>query len=673
MSRFVFMVLDGVGAGALPDAAEYGDETASTLGNLARLVDLEIPLLQRLGLGNILPLRGVPPATHPLALPGRLAQRSRGKDTTTGHWEHMGAVTEQPFRTYPEGFPEEVLAPFRQAIGRDILGNKAASGTDIIAELGEEHLLTGRPIVYTSADSVFQIACHVDAVPLPQLYEWCVAAREILRGPHTVGRVIARPFAGEPGAFYRTKDRKDFSVEPPHATYLDLLVARGVSTLGIGKIFQIYAGRGVQEEMKVASNEENLELLLRLLRDGLEGLVMTNLVDFDMAWGHRNDLEGFARGLEAVDRALEEVLSLLGPDDRLLITADHGVDPTTVSTDHSREYVPLLYYPRPSGSPAAVYEGFMSDTGASAFESLTGETAGLPGVPIARLRPVRGWRRYPAAPVGPCGPVACAVGPDQAEEAGRWLREALGEAPEVAIILGSGLDRFAELVTAEAEVSYDEVPHWPAGAVAGHAGRLLVGAWRERRVAVLRGRAHAYEGFDRSEVQLSVRSLAHWGTPALVLTNAAGGLDPRLAPGQVALVGELLDLQEPAADGGPTRRTATEPSVANILGQRPHTYVALPGPHYETPAEVEVLRSIGGDMVGMSTAAEVAAAAEEGLRVAVFSVVTNPAGGTATADAQVHAEVLDVGRQTAPLLAARLETLLAYWPDSSAGRGEGEP
>ncbi len=363
MSRFVFVVLDGVGVGALPDAADYGDVGSDTLGNLSRIVDLRLPFLQKLGLGTIIPIRGVPPVPEPLALTGRLATLSSGKDTTVGHWEHMGLVTARPFPTYPNGFPEEVLAPFRDRIGRGVLGNKPASGTAIIGELGEAHLATGEPIVYTSADGVFQIAAHVGVVPLERLYEWCEIARDILREPHGVARVIARPFTGIPGAFTRTKDRRDFSLAPPSRTYLDLLQAAGVPVMALGKIGEVFVGRGVTTTIKVAHNDENLALVRDLLQHRSElgrfdeGLLFTNLVDFDMVWGHRNDVDGFAAGLAAFDAVLPDIVGSLGPGDTLVVTADHGVDPTTPSTDHSREYVPLLLYPRPAALPCGRLRG----------------------------------------------------------------------------------------------------------------------------------------------------------------------------------------------------------------------------------------------------------------------------------------------------------------------------
>ena len=359
--------------------------------------------------------------SEPLAMTGRLATLSAGKDTTVGHWEHMGLVTARPFPTYPDGFPEEVLGPFREQIGRGVLGNKPASGTAIIDELGAAHLASGEPIVYTSADSVFQIAAHVGVGPAgDSSTNGAGSPGRSCRDRHGVARVIARPFTGTPGAFVRTKDRRDFSLAPPGPTYLDLLATAGVPVLALGKISEVFVGRGVTAEIKVASNDENLAMVRDLLQRRSdqgrfdEGLLFTNLVDFDMVWGHRNDVDGFAAGLAAVDAVLPGIIASLDPGDMLLITADHGVDPTTVSTDHSREYVPLLLYPRPAGCPAAVYEGTLADTGATIYASLTGKAPPLGGDVLAAFRPRRGWRPHtPAQPVRrasrgvatrPCGP-----------------------------------------------------------------------------------------------------------------------------------------------------------------------------------------------------------------------------------------------------------------------------
>lgn len=347
-SRVVLIVLDSVGAGELPDAPEYGDEGSNTLRNTAAAVGgLELPELGRLGLGRILPIPGVAAEEWPQGAWGRMAERSAGKDTTTGHWEISGVILERPFPTYPHGFPPDVIEPFEQAIGRRVIGNKPASGTQIIETLGPQHTATGSPIVYTSADSVFQIAAHEEVIPPERLYEMCQIARRFLAGRHAVGRVIARPFTGRPGAFRRTERRRDFSLPPPGETILDRLHDRGFSVRGVGKIEDIFAGRGLSRSIHAHNNMEAVDATLAFLHESPEpGLIFTNLVDFDMIWGHRNDPQGYARGLEAFDRRLPEVRAAMAAADVLILTADHGCDPTTPSTDHSREYVPLLVYGR---------------------------------------------------------------------------------------------------------------------------------------------------------------------------------------------------------------------------------------------------------------------------------------------------------------------------------------
>lgn len=408
------MTLDGVGAGALPDAGEFGDAGVNTLGHVAESAGgLRIPNLGAMGLGNILPVRGQPPVPRPQALYGRLAERSRGKDTTVGHWELMGVVTKKPFPVFPDGFPAQVIDKFERETGREVLGNKAASGTEIIRELGEEHFRTGKLIVYTSADSVFQIAAHEDIVPVGELYDYCRMAREILRGDFEVVRVIARPFTGEPGDFRRTPRRRDFSIEPPR-TYLNLLEEIGVPIHGVGKISQIFAGSGVKFEHKTGSNAEGIEKSLSLMREIDAGLVFTNLVDFDMLWGHRNDPAGFAAGLEEVDRAIPELIGACGESDMMIITADHGCDPTAHGTDHTREYVPMLARqgndafspggpifaskkPHAASSKDALelisdapYEGEFADVGATIFRFFTGarlevaEALAMPGKPFLK-------------------------------------------------------------------------------------------------------------------------------------------------------------------------------------------------------------------------------------------------------------------------------------------------
>jgi phosphopentomutase len=359
--RAILFVLDGVGIGELPDAADYGDEGSNTLANMAKAVGgLNLPNLQRMGLGNIERIEGVPPAEKPIACYGKMREVSAGKDTTTGHWEIAGVIREKPFPTYPNGFPPEIIEAFEKAIGRKVLGNKPASGTAIIEELGEEHLRTGYPIVYTSADSVFQIAAHEEIVPVEQLYEWCRIAREILRGEHEVARVIARPFIGTPGNFKRTPRRRDFSVPPPYPTLLDALTEAGLKVVTVGKIDDIFAGRGVTFAIHTSDNRDGMQQVETLTVQGDFDFLWCTLVDFDTVYGHRNNPQGFAQALKEFDEWLGNFLPKLMGGDLLIITADHGNDPTTPSTDHSREYVPLLIW-TPSlkeGKPLGVRQTF---------------------------------------------------------------------------------------------------------------------------------------------------------------------------------------------------------------------------------------------------------------------------------------------------------------------------
>ena len=342
--RIILIVLDSVGIGELPDAAEYGDEGSDTLGNINRMRPCQLPNLLRLGLANIRSIPNLAPAERPIGAYGKAALASKGKDTTTGHWEMAGIILETPFPTYPNGFPADVMRAFETAIGRRTLGNYAASGTEIIQVLGAKHMRTGFPIVYTSADSVFQIAAHEDVIPLEELYRICETARGLLQGKHRVGRVIARPFAGEPGGFRRTGHRRDYAIEPPDGMLLDCLTARGVFTYGVGKIHDIFCGRGLSGYTKIENNADGMKKTLEAMEQYPEGLLFTNLVDFDMLYGHRNDVEGYATALEEFDEQLVTLMGRMRSDDLLLITADHGCDPTTPSTDHSREYVPLLAY-----------------------------------------------------------------------------------------------------------------------------------------------------------------------------------------------------------------------------------------------------------------------------------------------------------------------------------------
>jgi phosphopentomutase len=345
MPRAIVLVLDSVGVGELPDAAAYGDVGSDTLGNVARAAGgLAMPNLGAMGLGGVDDILGVPAVRTPSASRGRCAELSAGKDTTTGHWEMMGLRLEKPFPTYPDGFPPEVMEAFERATGLGWLGNHPASGTEIIQRLGDEHVRTGSPIVYTSADSVFQIAAHEEVIPVEYLYRICAIARDILVGEHGVGRVIARPFVGpdESGRYVRTHRRRDFAVRPPEPTVLDRLREHDVMVWGIGKIGEIFAWQGVCESPHVTDNMDGFDRLVERVSSAEDGFVFANLVDFDMVWGHRNDAAGYARGLEAVDARMPELLGAMADGDLLIVTADHGCDPTTASTDHSREYVPLI-------------------------------------------------------------------------------------------------------------------------------------------------------------------------------------------------------------------------------------------------------------------------------------------------------------------------------------------
>jgi phosphopentomutase len=343
--RVVLIVLDSLGMGEMPDAAAWGDAGADTLGHICASRVVRLPNFQQLGLGNVRPLANVPPVDAPRGSYGRCALRSNGKDTTTGHWEMAGIILEQAFPTYPQGFPPEVINQFvRQTGVPGVLGNVPASGTENIKELGAEHVRSGKPIVYTSADSVFQIAAHEEVIPVARLYDICATARNILRGEHEVGRVIARPFLGAPGAFYRTENRHDYAVPPPRENLLPTLSENGLDVVCIGKIASIYDSQGATQDLKAKNNEQAIDQTISALGAATCGLIFANLVDFDMLYGHRRDVEGYARALEHFDARLPEIMAAIRPGDLMIITADHGNDPTYRGTDHTREYVPLLVY-----------------------------------------------------------------------------------------------------------------------------------------------------------------------------------------------------------------------------------------------------------------------------------------------------------------------------------------
>jgi phosphopentomutase len=374
--RAIWIVLDSVGIGELPDAADYGDVGRDTLGHIARSRPLRVPNLVRLGIANIKSLDHLTAPAKPAGNFGRGATRSPGKDTTTGHWEMAGVWLEQAFPVYPHGFPPPLVAEFERQIGRRILANRPASGTEILKELGEQHVRTGFPIVYTSGDSVFQIAAHENVIPVPELYRMCEIARKLLDGPHRVGRVIARPFTGTPGNFKRTERRHDYAVEPPRPMLLDVLAELKVPVFGVGKIHDIYNGRGVDDYLTTKNNADGMNKLTEALAKRPKGLIFANLVDFDMLYGHRKDVEGFARSLEEFDEMLGPFLEVLASADLLLITADHGCDPDPVNptTDHSREYVPILAYTKSAQAGVSLgTRATLADMGQTVAENFSGK------------------------------------------------------------------------------------------------------------------------------------------------------------------------------------------------------------------------------------------------------------------------------------------------------------
>lgn len=372
IDRVILIVMDSVGVGELPDANLYGDSGSNTMGNIARKVkNFKLNNLQALGIGNIDINLGLEKAESPMGSYGRAKEISPGKDTTTGHWEIAGVTLEQPFPTFPEGFSLELIEAFERAIGTKTLGNEVASGTEIIARLGEKHVETGYPIIYTSADSVFQIAAHEEVIPLSKLYEMCETARRLLTGKYAVGRVIARPFLGTGGDYKRTSNRRDFSLKPIKKTMLEVISENSMNVIAVGKIEDIFAGVGITEAVHISNNMEGMDKTLEYMRTDKKGLIFTNLVDFDMIYGHRNDVSGYAQALMEFDGRLSEVFSAMKDSDVLIITADHGCDPTTDSTDHSREYIPLLVYGKhiKQGVNIGTRESF-SDIGSTVLDFL---------------------------------------------------------------------------------------------------------------------------------------------------------------------------------------------------------------------------------------------------------------------------------------------------------------
>ena len=345
LKRAIIVVADSMGCGFMNDSADYGDAGADTLGHIAETVGLNIPNLRQMGLANIRPLKGIEPVENPTAYYGKIAEKSKGKDTTTGHWEIAGLITEKPFPTYPNGFPKDLIEEFEKQTGKKVIGNYPASGTAIIADLGEEQMKTGALIVYTSADSVFQIAAHEEIIPIEDLYKYCEIARKLLKGDHAVSRVIARPFIGKPGNFTRTENRRDFSLEPPTDTFLDVLAKKGFSVTGVGKIEDIFCHRGLTDSYHTGNNHTGLEKTEELLKaDTGAGLIFVNLVDFDMLYGHRRNPKGYAEAIEYMDAFIPRLIENMKDDDALIITADHGCDPCHTGSDHTREHVPLLWF-----------------------------------------------------------------------------------------------------------------------------------------------------------------------------------------------------------------------------------------------------------------------------------------------------------------------------------------
>lgn len=345
INRVIWIIIDSVGIGELPDAHLYGDQGSNTLGNIYKSIEnFSLPQFEKMGLGNIQGDNVIPPVVKPIAAYGKADEKSPGKDTTTGHWEMTGTILKEPFPTFPNGFPEELILKFEKLIGTKTLGNYAASGTVIIEELGKKHMETGYPIVYTSADSVFQIAAHEEVVPIEKLYQYCETARKMLKGSYGVGRVIARPFVGELGSFARTKNRRDFSLEPSELTLLDYAKAKNYNVMGVGKIEDIFAGRGLTHAVHTSDNMDGLDKTIEYMREEKPGIIFTNLVDFDSIYGHRNNVKGYGNALKDVDNRLKDIMKEMNEKDVLIINADHGCDPTTPSTDHSREYIPIIIY-----------------------------------------------------------------------------------------------------------------------------------------------------------------------------------------------------------------------------------------------------------------------------------------------------------------------------------------
>ena len=653
MKRVIWIVLDSVGAGYLPDAVDFGDEGANTLGHIAEKMNLNIPHMLSMGLGQLPGLNL--PQVYGNGAYGRALEKSAGKDTTTGHWEMAGVTVEQPFPLYPDGFPKDVIDAFEAAIGTKTLGNKPASGTVILDELGEEHMRTGYPIVYTSGDSVFQIACHEDLYPLPKLYEMCEIARNQLQGKHGVGRVIARPFIGTgKGHFQRTGGRRDFSLTPIAPTVLDVLKEAGYETLGVGKIEDIFAHQGLTGSNHAAGNPACIEAALEYMDKEFDGVLFINLVDTDSIYGHRRDVEGYGKALEYFDEKLPEIQSKMGGDDLLIITADHGCDPTYKGTDHTREYAPLLIWKKnlQGQHPIGTRETF-ADTAATICEYF-----GLP-------------ERFGAKSYLKEIDAGCEEEMRRIQRAADAVEEALGRA-DIAVVLGSGLGDFGNDLENPKEISYADIPGFPRATVQGHAGKFIMGTLAGKKVLMMSGRFHCYEGHPLEDVVLPVRVMARLGVKTLILTNAAGGVNIDYRPGVLMLISDFINLTGKNPLIGPnfdafgprfpdmtdaydrTLRELTMHAARQLdIDLRRGVYCWMNGPSYETPAEVRMARVLGADAVGMSTVPETIVARHCGIKVLGISCITNMAAGVLPQPIN-HEEVMAMGRHVRGEFAALL-------------------
>ena len=658
MKRVIWIVLDSVGAGYLPDAAAYGDEGANTIGHIAERRSLKLPHMAAMGLYN-LPGLHLPPVTEGAGAYGRAMEVSKGKDTTTGHWEMAGLKLDQPFPLYPDGFPKEVMDAFEAAIGTKTLGNKPASGTAILDELGEEHMRTGYPIIYTSGDSVFQIAAHEDIIPIGRLYEMCEIARKQLIGKHAVGRVIARPFVGTgKGHFQRTGRRRDFSLEPTGITVLDALKEKGLDVLGVGKIEDIFAHRGLTQSNHAAGNPACIDAALEYMDQPFHGLLYINLVDFDSVYGHRRDVQGYGDALEYFDARLPEFTGRMTEDDLLVITADHGCDPTWSGTDHTREYVPILCWKknmaglRPLGT-----RNTYADMAATIADYLGIEE---------RFGAVSFLHELEA----PADPRMLRI-----QRAADVVEKALGRV-EIAIVLGSGLGDFGRELKNPMELSYADVPGFPEATVAGHAGTFICGELGGKKVLLMSGRFHSYEGHPMEDVTLPIRVMARLGVKKLFLTNAAGGVNTSFSAGCLMLLTDFINLtgKNPLTGRNldafgprfPDMTDAYDPALRTLaleaakeldIPLRQGVYCWMNGPTYETPAEIRMVRTLGADAVGMSTVPETIVARHCGLQVLGMSCITNMAAGVLDQPIN-HAEVMEMGKRVRNDFAALLTRIV---------------